>query len=198
MGLAADEDDLYVQNVTIDFMSSDTGGAGISVGRASGTFDTVSITCLVPTSGFGQTGVSVWDYGTMSFTNLSTQSCRRGMDLSGGQLTVRKASIENSLEYGIIGFVDIFGPSLIDLGTPASPGNNVIQSSQGIGVALQLWADEDFVLPAHGNTWRPSVQGADASGAYAPQLVSGPVPEAEGNNYALVTKAGTGVARIQF
>lgn len=198
VGLNAEEDDMSVENLSVAFLSPDTSGAGISMGRSNSTFDTVSITCMAAPGGKTQNGVSIWDYGAVSFTNLTVTSCTEGMYLAECEVSVRDSVIAGSLDYGIVAYVALYTGVPIDLGTQSDPGNNLIQSDQGLGLALNLWSNEDVTVPAHGNTWRPGVQGADASGEYAPQTVTGPVPEVDGNNYAITHQAGTGVASIAF
>jgi hypothetical protein len=79
--------------------------------------------------------------------------------------------------------------SQLDLGTAASPGNNTILCSS-VGVAN--WGQTgNASVTAVGNTWTPSVQGADASGHYASQLIAGPTTS--GINYVVLPTAG-----IQF
>jgi hypothetical protein len=89
-----------------------------------------------------------------------------------------------------------FTGSLINLGTAASPGNNTfLGTAAGLGVSLSTATTS--VVSAVGNTWRPSVQGADASGHYASTFIDGTAGVAfvAGNNYRIT--AGTG-AGIQF
>jgi HYDIN/CFA65/VesB-like, Ig-like domain len=197
-GVHADKHDLFAHDLTIEFTSPSTYGTGISMGRSNSAFDTISITCMLPSGSNTQNGVSVWDYGAVTYRNLHVTSCHQGLYLSEGQVTVRDSTIEDSIEYGIVSYFTASFGGTLDLGTPAEPGNNVIRSSQGIGYMFNLWGNDPHAVPAHGNTWRADVQGADALGEYSAQTVVGPVVEVDGNNYAITTMSGTGVGSIEF
>lgn len=87
--------------------------------------------------------------------------------------------------------VDITGlpGSLWDLGTPSSPGANLFIGNVGPSVFVR---DTNNPVWAVGNTWTPSVQGADAAGRYAPGPngyleLTGPV--AAGANHQLAAGA---------
>jgi hypothetical protein len=94
--------------------------------------------------------------------------------------------------FGVVTADSAFAPiiaSQIDLGTAASLGNNTILCSS-VGVAN--WGQSGNAgVTAVGNTWTPNVQGADASGHYASQLIPGPTTS--GINYVVLPTAG-----IQF
>ena len=82
--------------------------------------------------------------------------------------------------------------SQLDLGTAASPGNNIIKNvSSGVAGVTSLGAASDVGVTAVGNTWLSNVQGADASGHYAASNVAGPT--SAGPNYYIVPASG-----IQF
>lgn len=83
--------------------------------------------------------------------------------------------------------------SQLDLGTAASPGNNILKKSGGGTAAVNsFYVDAGApVIQAVGNTWIANQQGADANGHYAAALVPGPVTT--GPNYNV-----TPVAGIQF
>lgn len=70
-----------------------------------------------------------------------------------------------------------------DLGTPASPGNNIFQANDG--VILYIEGGPAAPIDAVGNTWGP-VQGANSQGRYpAGTTIHGPVFTVPGNNYRL-------------
>jgi hypothetical protein len=84
--------------------------------------------------------------------------------------------------------------SFIDVGTAASPGNNtLIGSASAVGLALV--GTSASVVQAAGNTWHPSVQGANAAGHYATAFVDGTTGVAltAGNNYSIAAGAGGGI-----
>ena len=81
--------------------------------------------------------------------------------LSGSQLTNNQGGVELNGTGGNA-----------NLGTASNPGNNTIQNPSSASGLVVRWASG--TVQAVGNTWVPSVQGADASGHYTSQLLSGP------------------------
>ena len=71
-----------------------------------------------------------------------------------------------------------------DLGTASAPGGNTIQgNTRGLCVDGNA-ATTYWVIQAAGNTWDPSVQGADADGHMAAgSILSGPYTAAGTNFY---------------
>ncbi|MFT3921370.1 MAG: right-handed parallel beta-helix repeat-containing protein [Myxococcales bacterium] len=124
-----------------------------------------------------------------------------GVLLTGGfpyALAMRGVSVTNNFMSGVSVSGD--GSASFDLGTLASPGNNVLTGNATQQLRLETAADS--VVPAIGNTWTASQQGAGADGRYAVssahcgnanpcQFTSG-----TGINYAFVG-AGTN-ARVQL
>jgi hypothetical protein len=94
-------------------------------------------------------------------------------------LTMRGCTIRGSRD-GVV----VLDFSTTDLGTTASPGNNVFQDNFRAGLAVIGQAGETQV-DAVGNTWQPKRQGADAAGRFAPVTVFGPVDSLLGNNYRI-------------
>jgi Protein of unknown function (DUF1565)/Right handed beta helix region len=74
----------------------------------------------------------------------------------------------------------------IDLGTETSPGNNIIQSNEGVGVHVTP-SEGEREISAIGNTWRPRLQGADIDGRYTRGTRRGPIDFVPGNNFAIVS-----------
>jgi hypothetical protein len=75
-----------------------------------------------------------------------------------------------------------------DLGTVASPGNNMITGNTGVGLAIV--GPRLTNVSAVGNTWNATVQGADADGHYfTSETLTGPLTRTAGNNFALVAGA---------
>ena len=83
------------------------------------------------------------------------------------------------------GGIDIYDNGRADLGTEASAGNNVLQSTTSVALSLDGTLGATLVT-AVGNTWNPGKQGADENGRYGTiATISVPVPVVGGNNYAL-------------
>jgi uncharacterized Zn-binding protein involved in type VI secretion len=79
--------------------------------------------------------------------------------------------------------INLNGSAAADLGTAASPGNNIFQSNDG--VILYIEGGPVAPIDAVGNTWGP-VQGANSQGRYpAGTTIHGPVFAVPGNNYRL-------------
>jgi hypothetical protein len=75
--------------------------------------------------------------------------------------------------------------SNVDLGTASDPGgNSILPAASGFGLHI---VTATTGVRAAGNTWSPNVQGSSATGTYATQVVTGPVPQVPGNNYYLDT-----------
>jgi hypothetical protein len=90
--------------------------------------------------------------------------------------------------------------SSYDFGTLASPGGNTFLGGSG-GAALTIQAPLGLTIPAIGNTWTPSLQGADATGKYAVATgkvleVIGPVTTPATANYHLATTDALDLAAI--
>ena len=83
--------------------------------------------------------------------------------------------------------VFFFDMSAGDLGTPASPGNNVLQSNQMVGISVQGAVGPEQV-DAVGNIWNPDIQEANPAGTYPNvKTVPGPVVSVSGNNYDIAS-----------
>jgi hypothetical protein len=95
---------------------------------------------------------------------------------SSASLLVRNSELTAG-QYGVV--VTVYPPvsGACDLGTALARGNNTIQ---GNTTGLYVYVDgatltASWVIQAVGNTWDPSVQGADASGHMAEgSIFSGP------------------------
>jgi len=91
--------------------------------------------------------------------------------------------------YGIYTADGLPSASQLDLGTAASPGNNTFLTTST--AVANHGQPGDAGVTAVGNTWNPNIQGADADGHYAAQLITGPTTG--GLNYYVGPTAG-----IQF
>jgi Protein of unknown function (DUF1565) len=81
--------------------------------------------------------------------------------------------------------INVFDNASADLGTSSNPGNNEFRNNTDVALLVD-GTTSGTIVEAVGNTWRPSVQGADENGKYLmPQTISGPLPSSPGNNYAV-------------
>jgi len=100
-------------------------------------------------------------------------------------VTMHGSTLANNTGDGL----QLRGHVTADLGTTASPGNNIIRGNTGVGLSVL----NDTVLPqitAAGNTWNANLQGADADGKYiVPATIAGPIATTAGNNFALPAQA---------
>ena len=71
-----------------------------------------------------------------------------------------------------------------DLGRVGEPGNNAFAGNGNTGLAFENVLGINAT--AAGNTWNPSVQGADANGLYPHQVLSPQSPNADGPNFRVV------------
>ena len=143
--------------------------------------------------GNGYGGINASGPLTIDGTSITSNS-NDGVDAT-GTTTITNAFIDNNAQDGIYydgsNTLKVRGTELkmnkigvelagaggsADLGACGDAGNNVLQStvSGSVGLFADLWTNS--IISAEGNTWNPSVQGADGSGAYGPCLppVGGP------------------------
>lgn len=146
-------------------------------------------------NGYG--GISAAGYLAVDGANVSNNT-GDGVDAA-GSVVVTNSTLSYNTSYAVNvgsgGSIALFGSQLsgngggvilngsggnANLGTASKPGNNTIQNlSSGTGLAV-FWTSG--TIQAVGNTWNPSVQGADASGHYTSQLLSGPM---SGENFTM-------------
>lgn len=86
-----------------------------------------------------------------------------------------------SLTGSVLGLYLYSNTATLDLGTIADPGGNIIQN-QGTGLYMDPGVTRVHV-EAVGNTWIPSIQGADGEGHYAPMKLEGPVAGSGRSNF---------------
>ncbi len=98
----------------------------------------------------------------------------------------RGNTFPSSLTQGVtIGYSTAVPLANVDLGTAASPGGNFFtfaSSVSAIGLVQNVVAGG--VVNAVGNTWRANIQGVDAAGHYASQVIAAGTAAVAGNNYA--------------
>lgn len=96
-------------------------------------------------------------------------------------LTMRGCTITGNSGAGI----SLLDGAIVDVGTDADPGGNVIQGNSSVGIAM-LGIDGPRQLNAVGNTWNVNAQGTDGNGRYLnAQTIAGPVTLSNGNNYSI-------------
>lgn len=133
-------------------------------------------------------GTDTFASGTLSLTNVTMTGFTDvavGLNAFDNQplaFSMRGSTVKNN---GV--GLRLMGGVVADLGTGASPGNNVIDANTTRGLDHSATP----IVNAAGNTWTPNAQGAGGDGKYAASLETGPV---SGVNYALATAS----QQIQF
>jgi len=127
--------------------------------------------------------------GSWSLTKVTISRNSLGIVISGDTvngpslLTMRDCAVANHTNNGI----ELFDYTDADLGTTASPGNNVLTSNFPVGLLIGGPAGPTQI-DAVGNTWVPNVQDADAVGHYPTvATVTGPIGSVFGNNFAIAS-----------
>jgi hypothetical protein len=127
--------------------------------------------------------------GSWSLTNVTISRNSVGIVLSGDTvngpslLTMRGCAVAGHTNNGI----ELFDYTDADLGTTASPGNNLFTSNVPVGLLIGGPAGTTQI-DAVGNTWVPNVQDADALGHYPTvATVTGPIGSVFGNNFAIAS-----------
>jgi hypothetical protein len=129
----------------------------------------------------GGTAIQI-DTTTWTFTNVKIQNNQNlAIYQQGGTLNMRGCTITDNGQG-----VDAYLAAHTDLGTSASPGNNIIQGNKTVGV----FAETAFAVTAVGNTWNANVQETDATGKYATvKTLNQPVAATNGNNFAIASSS---------
>jgi len=122
--------------------------------------------------------------GEMDVTNSTVSGNGTGIHFAGAGsfdgLVLANRVVDNA-DYGVR-IEDQGSTNVYYLGHTGSPGGNTFTGNGTAGISATLPAGA--LVHARGNTWNPSVQGADGTGAYAPAItITGP---ASGKNYVLV------------
>jgi hypothetical protein len=134
-------------------------------------------------------GEGTWSLARASFFSNGTAIAMHGFTTTAQPtLTMRDSGVQlSSTGISIADF------ATADLGTAASPGNNVISFNDLPGLSFTCTAHQPPVT-AVGNTWRANVQGSDAGGHYpVTDTISGPITFTNSTNFAI--SAGCGVIR---
>ncbi|HLY74538.1 MAG TPA: DUF1565 domain-containing protein [Planctomycetota bacterium] len=167
---------------------SSLSGVKISVSGVGAVFDGANASLTNCTlTGCGVSGVQVFQSASPTLaSNIITQSGGAGVvtfDTSAPIL--RQNSISSNATDGVLAN----DSSIPNLGDPLSPGANTLQSNTQEGLANNTAAS---AIPAAGNTWNSSVQGADTQGHYAAGAAN---PALVGTNYSMTNSPA---ASIQF
>ncbi len=121
---------------------------------------------------------------SLTLNNLTlTGNSAGGITLSNGALTLRNSTLSNN---GAEGGLTVYGDSTVDLGTTASPGGNTFTGNTG--AQFNSIVTTGRTVNAVGNTWTPSVQGADANGRYSIPPAYAPAPKfgpTNGSNFQI-------------
>jgi hypothetical protein len=138
---------------------------------------------------------------TLEVTGGELSNVTSAIGASGGDIKLTGVAIKHTSDYSVVlgdggafvmrrctntqnaSGVYLLGNMAVDLGTDASPGNNVFQNGNATGVEI------DAGYPGHvtavGNTWRPSIQGGVIAGRCAARVVSGAVVYNGTSNYSV-------------
>ena len=127
--------------------------------------------------------------GRWSLTNVTIARNSFGIIIDTGDdsnaqatLTMRDCTVTNNT--GGDG-IELQGATGADLGTSADPGNNIIASNTPEGLNLGTATGQRHV-DAVGNTWTPSIQGADDQGHYPTvETLTGPITSSFGDNFSI-------------
>jgi hypothetical protein len=84
---------------------------------------------------------------------------------------LRSATVFNG-DYAV--YAVTVSPVQINLGESNDPGGNALAGALRV-LTLSGVYSYNITFNAVGNTWIPNVQGADAAGRYASQVIDGPV-----------------------
>ncbi len=113
----------------------------------------------------------------------------KGIFVASGSVKVRDTRI------GHAAFGVYVGGGSVDLGTLTDPGGNTVQTIAETALHVAPATSAGVVVQAVGNTWLPSVQGADESGYYAPGDLSGPAGYAIPAPRNFMVEAGSKLSR---
>jgi hypothetical protein len=153
---------------------------------------TVDGTKITATSATGK-GITM-STGSLKVSNAQISSQNTAVEITEQtDFILRNSSLYTRTNNNWALYINDAGPvnGITDLGTAASPGGNTfktVSSNLFPLVNIQIGTFATTTVNASGNTWRPSVQGADAAGKYAAATVVGPSALAQQNYYV-----GTGV-----
>lgn len=133
--------------------------------------------------------------GQVTIDGASFSSNATAIGASAGTVTISNASIVNNSSYGVAlgsgvafklrnsrvagnayGIYVSDASGGIDLGTASDPGGNTLQDNRNFSNSFgyNLGGGWSGVVQAVGNTWQANLQGSDAAGHYASQLLTCP------------------------
>jgi hypothetical protein len=127
--------------------------------------------------------------GRLSLTDITIADCEFPSSINALatstplDVVLRRVSIRGCQSGGLslAGAAQVF-----DLGTSASPGENVLRDNQRGGTGSNLYFNSSGLISAIGNTWDPDVQGTDSTGRCSVANVgeSFDLSEASGPNFS--------------
>lgn len=138
------------------------------------------------------TGVEL-ESGELVMSNSNLDGCETGIFVGGESATVqlRGTKIINSLNLNV--WLNPLTGAVwsIDMGNTQEVGNNTFQGAGNLGGNVLIeGVDSGIVVEMRGNTWNPSLQGADANGKYTPMEVTPPMGQGfSGENYSIFGQA---------
>ncbi|HLY11308.1 MAG TPA: DUF1565 domain-containing protein [Planctomycetota bacterium] len=164
----------------VKITASGATGVGVVFDGNSGSLGSSTLT------GCGASGLEIFQSASPSISScLITLSGGAGVvTFDNSAPILRQNTITSNTTDGILAQ----DTSVPNLGDVATPGGNTIQTNTVEGLANNTTASS---IPAAGNTWNASVQGADSSGNYATGAAN---PALTGTNYSITN----GAASIQF
>ena len=177
-------------NVTTFRRGIEVDNSGVQLSLANSTFSAMN-TSIEMYGGFlqdsgstfnGNAGISCLEACGLTLTSTTFMNGTAPIAVaSQSQLKLRSTSIRNFIANNTAKAILILGSGIYDFGTAQDPGNNTF-----VGNATELSAAAfpaaDGAINAVGNIWDPSTEGANSSGLYSAQLITGPV---SGKNYIL-------------
>jgi hypothetical protein len=189
--------------LTIAGSTIDAGGVGISL-----TAGTPNLTLTNTVISNMRSNAITGSAGVIDVTGGEIRNSGHAFDVVTATIKLTNTALKGNLVFGIVVRGAAASPSTLllrgttvsgngigiylldyaiaDLGTAANPGNNIIQNNVNIGLLIE-GANGARTIDAAGNTWMPSVQGANVQGKYSPQTLAGPIPPVDGNNFAVLT-----------
>jgi hypothetical protein len=151
-----------------------------AVGDAVGVYGNTDVTIQGATLTSNRRGVAMdANLASVTLTDTTVYARDVGVQVDSGTVTIRGTTLAGAVT-GVL-----FAGGSIDLGTLADPGGNTLQTNTE--TALQFSPSAAGLVPAVGNTWIPSTQGADANGHYTFGVLSGPygLAASKPNNFAI-------------
>jgi Protein of unknown function (DUF1565) len=178
--------------IRVDGGTLNVKGGSLSAPQRSGIVATSNAAAIISVDGTrinADTGINQGK-GSLQLNNAQITAIAEAITTrSGASLKLRNSTLTTTGGSSNVIFIDTNGAATsigtTDLGTAASPGGNTFKNTS-IGstislVSISTGTGTNATVDASGNTWLPSLQGADAAGKYA--AVDAVGPSAAGRNY---------------